>query len=151
DDEAGTVGLQRARDFDEALEMIGATSVPGDLVRRLLEPLWDALRKAGLPLSAEPSVQLVSGASFVQGETGIRSARFDFKAKTDKGGDLRASLEIHRDGEVVRRIVASNVRVNGNRWGPKEVLAEPNQRVELGEPPMKDRLRALRDALEGSP
>lgn len=147
DDEATDVGLHRARNFDDALEILGTAGAPGELVRQLLEPLWEDLRKAGLPLSEEPSIQLVSGVSFVQGEAGIRLARFEFRARTREGGDLRAKLEIHRDGGVVRRIVASNVRIDGMRWERKEVAVEPNRRIDLGELPAEERLRALRDVL----
>jgi hypothetical protein len=147
DGEATEVGLQRARDFDDALEILGAAGAPGILARRLLVPLWEDLRKAGLPLSPDPSIRMVSGASFVQGEAGIRFARLEIKARTDKGGELKAMLEIHRDGEVVRRVIASNVSIDGNRWGRKEVVAEPNRQIDLGEEPAEERLRALRDLL----
>lgn len=146
-EEAASANLFRAKHVAEALEILGVEGAPGALVRMLLVPLWNDLRDAGLPLSETPSIRLISNVSFVQGETGVALARFDFRARTDSGRDLRASAEVHRTGEVVSRVIVTEINVDGQKWGAGKIEKQPNRHIRLPGTSADERLEALREII----
>lgn len=147
DEEAASVDLQRARHVDDALELLGIEGASGALARMLLVPLWNNLRAASLPLSDAPNVRMISNASFVQGDAGVGLARFEFSSRTADGRHLKASAEIHRSGELVTRAVITRIRVDGQKWGKKEIEVRPDLHVPLPGTSAQERLEALREAM----
>jgi hypothetical protein len=146
DEEAAAANLLRPNSIDEAIELLGGEGTPGILVRALLRPIWEDLRAAGLPLSAAPNIRMVADASFVQGESGVASARFTFTARTDKGRDVAASAEVTRTAEAITRAVVTRIKVDGNAW-EKQIEVTPNRIVHIPVPPLDERLQALREVL----
>ncbi len=113
DEEAVLAGLLRARDIDEALELLGVESPVLKLVRLMLEPIWDDLRGPQLPLAEKFKLHKVEDAAFIRGQVGIDQARFKFETIAENGGTLRAEVEIKREGEDLTSLAFRKISIDG--------------------------------------
>jgi hypothetical protein len=140
DEEASSGGLLRAKDVDEALELLGIESPTGRLVRLLLAPVWIDLRAGGLPLLPEPNLRKIEDAAFTQGESGLDRATFKLQTGAENGGTLRAEFDIRRTEEVIRSVSLRAISIDNQVWEGGALDITPNKPVPLPPPDLDEPL-----------
>ncbi len=146
-EEADTAGLLRANDIGEGLELLGVESPSGKLVRILLDPIWQDLRNAELPLPPTIGLRKVENATFVRGERGIESAKFDLHLGSLSGGMLKASVDIAIQGEDITDVTIRQINVDGELWRDGALTIRTNKNVPLVASSSEEALAALREVL----
>lgn len=84
-DEADSVGLMRAKNLDEAAEALGNETEAGKLAKSVITPVWEAVRKSGLPLSPDVSISRLTHFSFSADENGRASGSIAFESPSSEG------------------------------------------------------------------
>lgn len=146
-EEASLAGLLRAKDIDEALELLGVESPALKLVRLMLEPIWGDLRGKELPLPEKFKIRKVEDAAFVRGHAGIEQARFKFETLTDKGGTLQAEVEIKREGEELTSLAFRKISIDEQPFGDTKLDVLINKPVPLPSSDVDEPLAELRDII----
>ena len=144
DAEADAAGLRRAGEVDEALRILQLETPAGSLARKLILPVWEDLRAAGLPLSPDVSLCGVSDAAFVQGEGLPTVARFRLQARTSDDRLLSAEVELRQSDSTINYVALADIRIGDDLWGPGATILSPNRRVETTPTDFDERMNALR-------
>jgi hypothetical protein len=147
DAEADAAGLRRAGEVDEALRILQLETPAGSLARKLILPVWEDLRAAGLPLSPDVSLCGVSDAAFVQGEGLPTVARFRLQARTSDDRLLSAEVELRQSDSTINYVALADIRIGDDLWGPGATILSPNRRVETTPTDFDERMNALRAVL----
>jgi hypothetical protein len=147
DDEASSVGLLRVKNIDDALDLLAVESPTGRFVRLLLEPIWDDLRKAGLPLVQGFSLRKIENAVFVQGEFGLERATFNLETGAENGGTLRAEVDIRRTEDEIRSVSLSDVSIDGQAWETGALTIHLNKSVPMPSSDLDEPLGELRETI----
>ena len=143
-DEAAAVGLLRASTFDDALVHLGRASPVGTLAIRLLAPVWETLRQAGLPLPEQLAISRVAEGTFVSEPIGRLSGSFRFSAVGSSGPiSAKASIRPYElEGHI--EVTLRNIVIAGKPRDPDSL-----QVVARGDlpstPPIDERIAALRE------
>jgi hypothetical protein len=147
-EEAAQCGLLRAKDFADALGMMGAETEPGKIARGFLVEAWPQLLASGIPISEAPKIQTISNVIFTQGESGIASAEFYFGCDSAKGKRFSAKVEINDIQPKYFEVALSDMKIEKNNCG-----SDPNPlRITRDVGPERDdsneRLNELKAVLE---
>jgi len=146
--EADENNLLIAKDFDEALGMLGAETEAGKIASGFLQQAWNQLCAKIQYLDKNFSVKTITNPIFIQGEIDLTSAKFSFTCNTDNDKIFAAKVEISdiqpnhfgmriTDISVNKKIVGNNnieIQISRNGGG-----------IDTG---MEDRLRDLREIME---
>jgi len=154
DTEALAAGLVRVKSVDDMQEIMGVESPGGQLARSLLEPIWNDLRSAGLPLSATVDLRKIDNRVFTMGEASIEQAGFDFKANAESGGVLAAHIEIATKNHTITEALLQEITLDGAPWrdGTLKVLPNkpaPKDVLNVNQLLDNEQLDALREVLGG--
>lgn len=149
DDEANRARLLRIKRFEEATEYLGVENPSGDLVKKLLAPVWTDLINAGLPLADPMSLTAVSKARFIQGTRGPSSAYCTWEAVASEGDRITADAEIRTAGGIITTVIMSNISVDGAPWRMTRLEIAPNKQLGKEIDDYTDRLNALKKIVEG--
>lgn len=146
-DEATEVKLVRMSNVDDLLELLGVESPAGKLARSLLEPIWNDLRTAELPLLPELNLRKVDSAVFRSGEAGIEEADFDFATNTENSGTLETHIEIAITGDKITEARLREITLDGEPWREGTLTISPNKPVSAQLSRVDERLDALREVI----
>lgn len=147
DEEASSFGLLRVENIDDALDLLAVESPTGRFVRLLLEPIWDDLRKAGLPLMAGFNLRKIQNGVFVQGEFGLERATFNLETAAENGGTLRAEVDITRTEDEIRSVSLSDVSIDGQAWETGALTIQLKKSVPLPLSDLDEPLGELRETI----
>jgi hypothetical protein len=140
--EAASAGLQRADSIEQGLELLEYESPSTELARKLLEPAWDSLVEAGLPLQLPVVVKSVRDSKFKQGVGDLKTAHFRLKGITGDGKTFETDVDLKTSDN--RRIISlSRVELDNQPLSDAVVEIEEARKLEDYE----DRLAALREIL----
>lgn len=143
-EEATACGLLRARTFDEALELLGRETPAGALARRLLTPVWQPLRAAGLPLRPELTLRRVTHPTFTADALGRATLGvFSFATNVD-GGILTASVLLQQTPGAIK-CELSQVMIGPNVWHDGSLSTSVPGELPVVASPTQERLEALRE------
>jgi len=116
DDEAKANGLIRRRTVDAALEFLNVRTPAGELVLKMLTPIWDDLRTAqGMPRlldSVQDSVTEIADPIFVQGKRWPAQATARMTIKTADDRKLTAQLDIVACEDVITAAQLTAMRLD---------------------------------------
>jgi hypothetical protein len=146
-DEADAAGLYRAKNFDEASEILGRETPAGKLARQMLAAVWSEARAAGLPLPEQVSVDRFTDLQFSADDAGNLSGRLGIVVRTSKGQlSARAHISQASPGKV--RAELSEIRVGRNPWGSGTMAVTAGGELPQAGHPVEERLADLRRVLE---
>lgn len=149
DDEASAARLLRIKSIEDATEYLGVENPSGDLIKKLLAPVWTDLIDAGLPLAEPMSLTTVSRARFIQGTRGPSSAYCTWEAIASEGDRITADAEIRTAGGIITTVIMSNISVGGAPWRMTRLEIAPNRQLGKEIDDYTDRLNALKKIIEG--
>ena len=143
------MGLLRAASLDDMQEIMGVESPAGRFARLLLEPIWEDLRRAGLPLLPATDLRKIDKSVFTKGESIIEQAGFDFTANAESGAVLAAHIDITTTGDIISEAVLQEITVNGQPWREGTLKVLPNKPAPQFPSNIEERLDALREVIGG--
>lgn len=144
--EAASAGLLRAKNHDEAAEVLGQKTPAGQLARQVLAVAWPALRDAGLPLPQEVGVQRLSALQFSTDNAGHASGSLGVVVKSD-GVTLAGNFELKQSGEGSVSILGSQITLDGAPWKDGTVSLSVEGTLPVVTTPIEKRLVALRGTI----
>ncbi|OGA66913.1 MAG: hypothetical protein A3G81_29905 [Betaproteobacteria bacterium RIFCSPLOWO2_12_FULL_65_14] len=146
--EAEEKRLLTAFDFDDALGMLGAETDAGKIAKSFLAAAWQMLREAGLPFREQIQIRTITEPVFVQGDLGLRSARFSFSAETHDDKRFRGRAVVSQIDPQGFQLQISDALVDSTRFAEGDVtIRVVHQRAAPAED-ADERLKALRELLE---
>ena len=119
-DEAKGVGLLRATSLDEALDLIGRESPSAKLVHSILETIWPAILKAGLPVPPKMVVRRVFKPEFMSTAAGRTNATFGFVID-GSSGKLAGTAQVRQVAADWIDVTLRNVTVDDRQWKDGQV------------------------------
>jgi hypothetical protein len=141
--EAEAAGLLRARDFDEALDLLGRESPAAKLAGSVLQTVWSELIGNGLPLPNEASVRRVRQSQFVTDDLGRAEGRFQFSVDGPEGTvTAEAAAEHSAPNTVVVHL--REITVAENAWKTGELTVQATGELPTVAGPAAERLTELR-------
>lgn len=148
--EARAHGLLRAKNLDEALDLLGRESPAGALASSMLATVWNDLRAANLPLPETPVSPKITNVAFVTDGEGRVGGTFAFSLGGPEGPVSGIA--------TVQQVTSDQIRVGLTdlKLGPRQWRSGEATVLSKGELPRRDqvatneRLDALK-ALLGDP
>lgn len=147
DDEAIQARLVRVASIEEALEYFDVATPAGSLIEQLLQPVWNDLINAGLPVTRPMSLTGISQCRFVQGVRGPSFASCILKAKATGGETLQAATEIHADDGLISQVIVSDILVESEPFEERQITVTPNKEFRIEHDDYAERLGALKAIL----
>jgi hypothetical protein len=149
DMEAESVGLVRLKSIDDALAYFGLETPSGLLIKQLIEPIWDDLLRAKLPLEKKPSVIGLTEPIFVQGRHGISKASGLIAIKTVDGKTLKANFDVMVLGDKVDYLMLTEIAIDGAPWKVKELTLRPGRLLMIEKDDFEERFKSLKEVVGG--
>jgi hypothetical protein len=130
----------RLRSIEEVLEWFEVRTPAGKIFEEVLVPAMAALGSSGLDLGDSLRLRHIVDAAFVQGTSGLSSARCNLKLATQRGDTLQAALSVvFKEGKATLNL--SNVKI-GSESREDIVVEVPHPGIG-GEGEYEERLAAL--------
>jgi hypothetical protein len=145
--EANAIGLRRAKDFDDALDVLGLLTPVGELAGSVLATVWAALRQAGLPLPDEISLRRVKNAQFRADDAGHVAGSLTFAVPTDQGM-LSAVGSVAQARPGIITVELTDIRLDNNSWRSGSLTTTVVGELPRIARPADERLSELRKAIE---
>jgi len=147
--EAESVGLLRVKSIEDAFAYFGLETPSGIQIKRLIEPVWDDLLKAGLPLEKKISMIGLSEPIFVQGHHGISKASGVVAMKTDDGKTLKANIDVMVLGDTIDYVRLTKITIAGAPWKSQKLTLRPRISFTTEKDDFEERIRSLREVVGG--
>jgi hypothetical protein len=147
-EEASSVRLLRAKDFDNALEHLGRVSKAVSSLRSLLTPIWSEWRKASPMLSQDVPTRRFSNLEFRVDASGYLSSRFSFEFSTQQG-KLCGAAHIFQSGLSDIEADFERLTLDGEPWETGKLSLQVRGQLPKSTISVSDRLTELRNMIEG--
>jgi hypothetical protein len=148
-DEAASVGLLRAKTFDDALDHLGRLNPASALARSVLATIWSELRAAGLPLPDDVPSRRFSNLQFsADGEGHADDTRLSFEM-TMAEGRLSGDAHIFQATPSTIQVNLTSLALKGRPWRTGSLSFTAYHRLPKITSPAADRMADLRNIIEG--
>lgn len=149
-EEADAAGLLRAKDFDEALELLGREGPSMKTAKSLLSLGWQRMRELGLPLAGTPTIKRLRNPEFAYDAGGRVSGRFGLSSTHD-GATVSAEVAVAQTGASTVTYELADIAVNGTPAVPDAHVFEIEGTLPTEVPTEAERLGELKAILGGGP
>jgi hypothetical protein len=146
-EEARAVGLKRAKDTNEAREMMGGISPSGKLAISVLKTVADELRLAGLPLPEEATSDQFSDLQFVTDDSGHANTTLKLRVPTALGV-LVGNVHIFQARPLRIQVDLTGLRIGDEHWKDGSLSLTVEGELPKFARPLGERLAGLLDIIK---
>ena len=149
DKEADSVGLVRVRSFGDALGHLGYDTPSGQLIKQIIEAIWNDLREAELPVERTVTTIGVYDLVLNQKLENVLDVSSRINLKTTEGKTLSAHLQALIFGDIIESVFLSAIKFPGGSPKKTELTFRPRKTIAIEKDDYMERLQSLRDVLGG--
>jgi hypothetical protein len=124
DAEADASKLLRFKSVDDVLDYFALETPAAKMLKNIFASIWTEFGNLGIQVNQEATILSIKDASYVAGETGIKTARGLLKGKTKDGKTFQAKVKIEFVNGSAKEIEVQEAKIESD-----VLFSDPRKRV----------------------